>query len=102
MAIDKTTVRTVADLARLELAGPGGRIDEASTEALVSEFVKIVGFIDVLAEAPTQGVEPLYSPMIDPQPPRADVPVTDARKADDILGEAPERIGRYFSVPRIF
>ena len=102
MAIDENTARAVADLARLELAGPSGEIDQGRLRALVEEFSKIVGYMDILAEAPTGGVEPLYSPMLDPQPPRPDVPSLDSRKAEAILDEAPERVGRYFSVPRIF
>ncbi|MDR1676920.1 MAG: Asp-tRNA(Asn)/Glu-tRNA(Gln) amidotransferase subunit GatC [Deltaproteobacteria bacterium] len=99
MTIDETTARTVANLARLELAQEVG---EERLQALVEEFSKIVGYMDILSEAQTEGVEPLYSPMIDPQLPRSDNPVLDSQKADDILSQAPERVGRYFSVPRIF
>jgi aspartyl/glutamyl-tRNA(Asn/Gln) amidotransferase C subunit len=102
MAIDEDTVRTVAKLARLDLAEAGGQVDQGHLKALVEEFSKIVGYMDILSEARTEGVEPLYSPMIDPQPPREDIPVRDGLKATEILEQAPERVGRYFSVPRIF
>ncbi|MDR3135237.1 MAG: Asp-tRNA(Asn)/Glu-tRNA(Gln) amidotransferase subunit GatC [Deltaproteobacteria bacterium] len=98
MSIDENTAKTVASLARLEL----GDSDPGRAKALVEEFSKIVGYMDILSEAPTEGVAPLYSPMVDPLPPRADEPVRDPQKADAILGQAPERVGRYFSVPRIF
>jgi aspartyl-tRNA(Asn)/glutamyl-tRNA(Gln) amidotransferase subunit C len=98
MGIDETTARAVAGLARLELAGT----DEGDVRALVEEFSRIVGYMDILAEADTEGVEPLYSPMVDPEPPRPDEPAWDGRKAEDILGQAPERVGRFFSVPRVF
>jgi aspartyl-tRNA(Asn)/glutamyl-tRNA(Gln) amidotransferase subunit C len=103
MGIDETAARAVALLARLELGG-GAKGEEAAgrLEALVAEFSKIVSYMDILSEADAEGVEPLYSPMVDPQPPREDAPAADAGKADDILGQAPERIGRYFSVPRVF
>jgi aspartyl-tRNA(Asn)/glutamyl-tRNA(Gln) amidotransferase subunit C len=102
MAIDENTARSVANLARLELSGTLGQIDPDRLTALVEEFSKIVGYMDILSEANAQGVEPLYSPMIEPQPPRPDLPTRDSQKADAILEEAPERFGRYFSVPRIF
>ncbi|MDR0621005.1 MAG: Asp-tRNA(Asn)/Glu-tRNA(Gln) amidotransferase subunit GatC [Deltaproteobacteria bacterium] len=103
MAIDENTAKAVANLARLELAEAKGQsVDPERLAALVEEFSKIVGYMDILSEAQTDGVEPLYSPMIDPQPPRSDQPVENHQKADAILDQAPERIGRYFSVPRIF
>ena len=102
MALDPKVAETVADLARLDLAGASGQeVDPERYKALFEEFSKIVGYMDILAEAQTEGVEPLYSPMIDPEPPRDDNPKTDSQKADELLSEAPEKVGRYFSVPRI-
>ncbi|MDR2368325.1 MAG: Asp-tRNA(Asn)/Glu-tRNA(Gln) amidotransferase subunit GatC [Deltaproteobacteria bacterium] len=103
MAINENDARAVANLARLELGETAGQVaDPARLKALVDEFSKIVAYMDILNGAPTEGVEPLYSPMTDPLPPRADEPARDGQKADELLGQAPERVGRYFSVPRIF
>jgi aspartyl-tRNA(Asn)/glutamyl-tRNA(Gln) amidotransferase subunit C len=123
MPLDKSTVLAVIRLARLKL--PIESVPEASgtqeqltagasTEALetipatgpmkamVEEFAKIVDYMAILGEAQTAGVEPMYSPMLEPQPPRVDEHVTDPDRAEAILGQAPQRVGRYFSVPRIF
>ncbi|MDR1297710.1 MAG: Asp-tRNA(Asn)/Glu-tRNA(Gln) amidotransferase subunit GatC [Deltaproteobacteria bacterium] len=104
MPLDEKAVLAVVRLARLD---PPERPESDSggadpVAAMVSEFAKIVDYMAILNEAETEGVEPMYSPMIEPQPPRPDEPRRDADKADDILGQAPERVGRYFSVPRIF
>ncbi|MDR2422427.1 MAG: Asp-tRNA(Asn)/Glu-tRNA(Gln) amidotransferase subunit GatC [Deltaproteobacteria bacterium] len=87
----------MARLARLDL-----KADLAALGKMASDFERIVGYMDILAEIDTQGVEPMYSPMVEPLGPRPDEPLArDERKADDILAEAPERVGRFFSVPRV-
>jgi aspartyl-tRNA(Asn)/glutamyl-tRNA(Gln) amidotransferase subunit C len=64
---------------------------------------KIVGYMEILNECETSGVEPMYSPMADPQPPREDIPREAGEGSGDwILDGAPETFGRFFSVPRIF
>ncbi|MDR0356700.1 MAG: Asp-tRNA(Asn)/Glu-tRNA(Gln) amidotransferase subunit GatC [Deltaproteobacteria bacterium] len=107
MSIDESTVRAVLGLARLELpgssaGGPNEEENRRAVEVMVDEFSKIVDYMAILGEADVEGIEPLYSPMIDPQPPRPDEPVADPAKSEAILKEAPELVGRYFSVPRIF
>ncbi|MDR2455865.1 MAG: Asp-tRNA(Asn)/Glu-tRNA(Gln) amidotransferase subunit GatC [Deltaproteobacteria bacterium] len=99
MSLDDKAAKTVARLARLSLGGDAA--SDAETEAMVSEFAKIVGYMDILGEADAKGVEPMYSPMIDPQPARPDIPREDPSKADEILAQAPELVGRFFSVPKI-
>ena len=99
MSLDEKAAKTVARLARLSLGGEGA--SEASISAMVDEFAKIGGYMDILAEAEAGGVEPLYSPMIDPQPARPDIPREGPGKADEILAQAPELVGRFFSVPKI-
>ncbi|MDR1081747.1 MAG: aspartyl/glutamyl-tRNA amidotransferase subunit C [Deltaproteobacteria bacterium] len=110
MAVDAGTARAIADLARLSLArgageteGPGPGGDSADLERVAGEMSKIVGYMEILNECATEGVEPMYSPMTDPQPPRADEPrETGVGSGDWILDGAPETFGRFFSVPRIF
>ncbi|MDR2340179.1 MAG: Asp-tRNA(Asn)/Glu-tRNA(Gln) amidotransferase GatCAB subunit C [Deltaproteobacteria bacterium] len=105
MPVDLKTAKAIAALARLELAPgvPEGEAQDALGK-LVGEFGKIVGYMDILGELDTSEVEPLYSPMLEPETPREDVPAKgDARlsDADDILGIAPELSGRFFVVPRV-
>ncbi|MDR1658604.1 MAG: Asp-tRNA(Asn)/Glu-tRNA(Gln) amidotransferase subunit GatC [Deltaproteobacteria bacterium] len=99
MNIDEQTVKTIARLARLELKDVAA--SQQDLDKIVDEFSKIVGYMDILGEADTSGVEPLYSPMFDPQPPRSDVARTGEGLANEILEQAPEKVGRFFSVPRI-
>jgi aspartyl-tRNA(Asn)/glutamyl-tRNA(Gln) amidotransferase subunit C len=103
--IDEKTVRGISALARLEIA-PGLQDEEEKEELrkLTEEFGKIVGYMDILKDADTTGVEPLYSPMLDPQPPREDVPreeLTGEGASEWILEDAPMTFGRFFAVPRI-
>ena len=103
MNIDEKTVRGIAALSRLELA-PGLCEDEEKEEIqrLVAEFGKIVGYMDILSEADTLGVEPLYSPMLEPQEPREDVPREGGEdKSEWILRGAPMTFGMFFAVPKI-
>ena len=101
MPIDLETVQRTAELARLDLTC-GLSPDEApaALAKLAEELSGIVGHIDILSEADTDGVEPLYSPMLDAPGPREDVPIDGARP-EDILNLAPDRIGTLFAVPKI-
>jgi aspartyl-tRNA(Asn)/glutamyl-tRNA(Gln) amidotransferase subunit C len=86
----------MARLARLDL-----KADLPALEKMASDFGRIVEYMNILAEVDTSGVEPMYSPMVDPVGPRPDEPrARDEGLADDILAQAPERAGRFFSVPR--
>jgi aspartyl-tRNA(Asn)/glutamyl-tRNA(Gln) amidotransferase subunit C len=104
--IDENTVRGISALSRLEIA-PGLSEGEERAELLklTEEFGKIVGYMDILSEADTEGVEPLYSPMIEPQPPREDVPREvkpgEEEASEWILEDAPMTFGRFFAVHRI-
>jgi aspartyl/glutamyl-tRNA(Asn/Gln) amidotransferase C subunit len=104
MIIDEKMADSIALLARLQLSGEILEEDESkkAKEQLLSEFNKIVTYMDILAEAKTDGVEPMYSPMLEPLGPRLDIPGEEKSKAENILEQAPDRIGRFFSVPRIF
>ncbi|MDR3153137.1 MAG: Asp-tRNA(Asn)/Glu-tRNA(Gln) amidotransferase subunit GatC [Deltaproteobacteria bacterium] len=91
--------RAAAALARLNLGE-----DPEEAGRLEGDLAKIVGYMDILKECDTSGVEPMYSPMLDPQPPRPDEPRQGGGGAspDSILEAAPETFGRFFSVPRVF
>jgi aspartyl-tRNA(Asn)/glutamyl-tRNA(Gln) amidotransferase subunit C len=105
MTVDLKTARTIAELAKLELAsGTPGAEDPGVLERLTEEFSKIVGYMDILSEVDTDGVLPLYSPMLSPEPPREDAPLDEAArqaKAEAILDHSPRTSGRFFVVPRV-
>ncbi len=93
MAVDKATVRRIAQLARIKV--PEGDLDK-----LAGELSNILGWVEQLGEVDTEGVELMTSvvPMTPRQ--RADE-VTDGGIPDDILGNAPERRDGFFAVPKV-
>ena len=98
MTITAKNALAIASLARLDL-----KMDIKALGKLIHDFDRIISYMDVLAEADVTGIEPMYSPMIQPTGPRPDEPKpSDPKKTEAIRAEAPERVGRYFSVPRLF
>jgi len=83
----------VAVLARLKL--PDDKL-----ERLAAQMGDILSYMDTLEACPTNGVEPLYSPVEHDTPLRMDVAVKTFERAD-ILGQAPDSDGRFFVVPKI-
>lgn len=101
MAVSKATVLHTSNLARLDLgAGATGAEAEAGIEAFARQMDRIVEYMDILAEADTAGVEPLYSPMSRTAPPAADEPRADYSR-EAVLANAPEREDGFFIVPRV-
>ena len=93
MSLDKATVRTIANLARVEV-----RDDEL--DHLVGELSNILTFVEQLAEVNTDGVAPMTSVGNLTLPRRADV-VTDGNNPQKILANAPERQDDFFTVPKV-
>jgi len=95
MPLDQNLLERTATLARL-------RIDPDPVKAarLAEELAGIVSAMDILSEADTKGVEPLYSPLAEVAGPRPDEP---GRGADPeaLLNQAPDRVGCFFAVPKI-
>jgi aspartyl-tRNA(Asn)/glutamyl-tRNA(Gln) amidotransferase subunit C len=91
MAITRETVLHVARLARLELEG-------AEVERMQQDLGKILGYIEQLAELPTEGIAATAHVAADHAPLRDDalVPSLDHALA---LAEAPRRGGESFAVP---
>ncbi len=105
MSVTKEQVLATAALARLDLTQtPEGVLspEEAAValDRLAAQMESIVGYMDILAQADTAGVEPLYSPMQNIAPPREDVAVK-TRTVEEILSGAPRRQGRFFAVPPV-
>jgi len=93
MSVDSATVRRIAHLARIAVA-------DDEVEHLEGELNAILAFVEQLNEVNVAGVEPMTSvtPMMMKK--REDI-VTDGDIADDVVKNAPERLGHYFLVPKV-
>ena len=93
MAIDATTVRRIAHLARVAVA-------DDEVEHLRGEINAVLAFVEQLSEVDIDGVEPMTSvtPMVMKK--RADV-VTDGDNVDAVLHNAPASDRNYFLVPKV-
>ncbi len=101
MPVTPEQVVKVASLARLDpTAGLAPQEAEAALAALAGQLDAVVEYMDILNQADTSTVEPLYQPLGPIAPPRKD----EARPApgpDAILREAPSRQGDFFAVPPV-
>lgn len=86
-------VRHMAKLSRL-------LINADEEKLFAAQFGQIVAHMDVLNSVPTDGVEPLYTPVHEPSLTREDEAV-NIRTRSEILANAPETDGQCFVVPRI-
>lgn len=97
MSLDKSTVRNIAELARIE-------VREDELDHLAGELSGILTFVEQLAEVNTDGVEPMSSVADLTLPMRKDV-VTDGGYADAVLVNAVDAIredeGGFFTVPKV-
>jgi aspartyl-tRNA(Asn)/glutamyl-tRNA(Gln) amidotransferase subunit C len=91
--LDRDTVKTIAFLARV-------RVADDQLEPLAGELSAILGWIEQLAEVDTSTVEPMTSVAAMVAPERADV-VTDGRRRQAILANAPHALDDYFAVPKV-
>lgn len=92
-SIDAASVAHMAALSRLAA-------DDAEREMFARQFGDILEYMDVLAAVDTEGVEPLYSPVLHAPALREDV-AERRRGREEMLGNAPERSEEFFMVPRI-
>lgn len=93
MALDSATVRRIATLARI-------RVEDAEVDKLQGELNAIFGWIEQLNEVDVSGVAPLTGGSYMAMTMREDV-VTDGGYPDQILFNAPERAGDFFTVPKV-
>lgn len=93
MKITINEVEHVAKLARLEFS-------EDEKELFRGQMDAILSYIDKLAELDTSGVEPTSHVLPITNVMREDVPVPSL-SPDDALGNAPERSGSFYRVPKI-
>ncbi|MEQ9554726.1 MAG: Asp-tRNA(Asn)/Glu-tRNA(Gln) amidotransferase subunit GatC [Rhodospirillales bacterium] len=93
MSLDKNDVRRVAFLARI-------KVDEADLEPVARDLNNIIGWVEQLAVVDTDGVEPMTGAAGMVMPRRDDV-VTDGGDPDKVLGNAPDRVGDFYTVPKV-
>ncbi len=93
MSLDPATVRRIARLARLHL-------EEADVPRLQNQLNGILGWIEQLNEVDVEGVEPLTGAAMMAMRLREDV-VTDGGRQEAVLGNAPDRAGVFYAVPKV-
>lgn len=101
MSVSKERVLYTSRLARLNLTeGLEGAAAEAKLEEFALRMDEIVGYMDILQEADTAGVEPMFSPMCLTAPPREDEVKLEFDRAE-VMANAPEQSDGFFVVPRV-
>lgn len=93
MSLDKNDVRRVAFLARI-------KVDEADLEPVAQDLNNIIGWVEQLAEVDTDGVEPMTGATGMTMTRRDDV-VTDGGDPEKVLSNAPDRVGDFYTVPKV-
>jgi aspartyl-tRNA(Asn)/glutamyl-tRNA(Gln) amidotransferase subunit C len=93
MSLDTATVRRIASLARI-------RMEEEEVGRMQAELNGILGWIEQLQAVDTTGVEPMAGGGAVALPLRDDV-VTDGGIPEQVLTNAPDRMGEYFGVPKV-
>ena len=93
MAIDRSTVESVAHLARLS-------ISEDEVRQTTEKITAIMGLIDEMQAVNTDGVEPLAHPLDAVQRLRADE-VTESNQREKLQANAPASEDGLFLVPRV-
>ncbi|MTI14815.1 Asp-tRNA(Asn)/Glu-tRNA(Gln) amidotransferase subunit GatC [Sansalvadorimonas verongulae] len=93
MAIDRSTVESVAHLARLS-------ISEDEVRQTTEQITSIMGLIDEMQAVDTHGVEPLAHPLDAVQRLRADE-VTETNQRENLQANAPAAEEGLFLVPRV-
>ena len=93
MSLDKSAVRTIADLARI-------RVPEEDIDHLAGELSSILTFIEQLQAVDTDGVAPMTSVSAVGLPMRKDE-ISDGGHVDAVLVNAPDKAEGFFSVPKV-
>lgn len=92
MKITPEEVANIAKLARLSLP-------EEKLSPLAGQFTDILQYMDLLGQADTENVAPLYTPVEQPARMREDEAASECER-EAVLGNAPESDGNYFIVPK--
>lgn len=92
-ALNKDQVAKIAHLARI-------KVPDADLEHLAGELNKILGWVEMLDEVDTAGVEPMTSVAPHTLRRRPDA-ITDGGYPDKIVQNAPDAAEHFFSVPKV-
>ena len=93
MSLDPATVQRIARLARIH-------VDDTEAAQLAGELNSILGWIEQLNEVDVEGIDPLTGAAQMAMRLRPDV-VTDGGIPELVLGNAPDRAGAFYSVPKV-
>lgn len=93
MSIKEDELSRIAELARLH-------VDNSALPALSRRLDDILGMVETLQAADTEGVEPLSNPLDAHQPLRADV-VTESNRRDEFQCIAPAVENGLYLVPKV-
>ncbi|MDH4260503.1 MAG: Asp-tRNA(Asn)/Glu-tRNA(Gln) amidotransferase subunit GatC [Gammaproteobacteria bacterium] len=94
MTLTRRDVEAIAHLARLE-------ITEEELPVYAGSLSRILGFIDQLAAAPTEGVEPMAHPLENQVQTLRDDIVTESDHRDRYQGNAPVVGAGLYLVPKV-
>ena len=99
MALDSDAVRRIARLARIH-------VEDDQVAALQGELSGILAWVAMLDEVDVTGVEPLTGGVsmtggAQVTLPMRDDVVTEGGDPEAILGNAPDRAGDFFAVPKV-
>jgi aspartyl-tRNA(Asn)/glutamyl-tRNA(Gln) amidotransferase subunit C len=94
MKFDDTMLQRLEKLSML-------KISDEKREEMIKELEKIVGFVDILSELDTEGLDPSFSTLEGGTPMRDDVPSENPEIRKIILENAPAAENDYFVVPNI-
>lgn len=104
MPVSKEQVLATAALCRLDISVSSAHARDETPEERVariaSQLDAVVGYMDILNQADTENVPPLYSPLEHIAPPRADL-AEKRRTGEAMLANAPKRQQHFFVVPPV-
>ena len=93
MKIDKNTTLKIAKLSRI-------KIEDSEVNELSLQLSAIVDWVEQLNEVNTDNVEPLSNVSMAKLPLRKDIENTEDN-SEQVLLNAPEKLGNYFTVPKV-
>jgi len=93
MSVDTATVKKIAGLARIA-------ITDEDAARIAPELGNILGWIEMLGEVDTSGVEPMTAVIPNTLRLRDDV-VTDGGIRDQLMANAPQAEHGFFTVPKV-
>jgi aspartyl-tRNA(Asn)/glutamyl-tRNA(Gln) amidotransferase subunit C len=91
--IDKKAIEHIAKLARLH-------VTESEAQEFSTQLSKALGYFEQISKVPTEGVEPLVTPSEIETFWREDK-VTKEFSADQLVANAPDKVGNLFKVPPV-